>query len=397
MFTQFCQLVLVATTVLLFSAWGVTAQPADREFGWSLTVSPKDRKRQERSRTETPRELDKPATDEIRIETQLVLSDLLVQDGKGIPVPGLTATDFEITEDGVRQGIDVFAYGDSEIPRSIILVIDHSFSQRPYIDLSIAAAKVLVDSMRPSDRLAIVSDDVELVSDFTSDKVLLKDRLESLRVKCNEGRFGASKQYSSLFASLMERTSRNGTRNIIIFQTDGDELGLLPKNPSSVGSPNFTLEDIVSVATRKGVTIYSVFTGMLLNRLRRDERAERVKEDLIARAKLAEEMRRVRAAHSKPAKFSDRFLTARSDQLMAEEAAVSAVSTRTGGIAQVLVAPENARQVYDNILSDIGRRYLIGYYPSEPGQTGTREREVQITLRSRRGHRIIGGRTYIAY
>jgi VWFA-related protein len=337
-----------------------------------------------------------PEADEIRIDTQLVLSDLLVQDENGVPVEGLTAADFEIREDGVRQDIDLFVYGDSDVPRSIVLVIDHSFSQRPFIDLSISAAKVLVDSMRPRDRMAIVSDDVELISDFTSDRTLLKDRLDGLRLRCMDGLFGKSRQYSALFAALNELTERNGTRNIIVFQTDGDELVLLPTREHSAGHLNFNLNNIVSSAQKKGVTIYSVFTGMMLSRFSKDRREDLVRENLIALASLTRS-KNTPAARSKPLRVPGRLITARSGQLMADEAAVTSVAKRTGGIAQSLVAPEDAGQVYDKILSDIGRRYLIGYYAPERKASGSREREVRITLQNRRGYQVVGGRTYIAY
>jgi len=82
---------------------------------------------------------------------------------------------------------------------------------------------------------------------------------------------------------------------------------------------------------------------------------------------------------------------------MEEERAVASVAEETGGIAQSLETPDQASAVYDRILSDIGRRYLIGYYPPERSETAAREREVRITLKNKGNYRIIGGRTYVAY
>lgn len=369
------------------------AYQVDREFGWSLTVRADDRKKTDVRLT--GRELQAEHSDEIRVETDLVLSDLLVQDKSGTPVSGLKATDFEISENGSEQRIDVFAFGDSSIPRSIILVIDHSLSQLRHIDLSIASAKVLVDALRPNDRMAIVSDDVELVSDLTSNKDQLRNALESLRLKCNAGKFGKSSQYSALFATLNERISRNGTRNIVIFQTDGDELLMLRRNRSP-GIVSFGIDDIVSTAERKGVTIYTIFTGSRLGMHSRYERLEHTRREIDEQIR-AFTVAAGKPPPSRPSKLSREYLTARAERIMAEEKALVSVAEQTGGIAQSLESPEQAAIVYERILSDIGRRYLIGYYPSERAETATREREVRITLRTKGNYRVIGGRTYVAY
>jgi len=371
----------------------VHAHQVEREFGWSLKVEAADRKKPEVRPIHRP--LPATSSDDIRVETDLVLSDLLVQDKNGIPVPGLKAEDFEIRESGSPQKIDVFGYGDSSIPRSIILVIDHSLSQLRHIDLSIASAKVLVDSLRPNDRMAIVSDDVELISDLTSDKETLRSALESLRLKCNGGMFGKSRQYSALFATLNERISRNGTRNIVIFQTDGDELLVLRRNRTP-GLVSFGIDDIVSVAERKGVTIYTVFTGSQLSSRSKNERLEHTRRDIDEQIR-AFAIAGGKSLPVKPSKLSTEYLMARAERTIAEEKAIGSLAERTGGLAQALESPDQATVVYERILSDIGRRYLIGYYPPERYQTATREREVRITLKNKGNFRIIGGRTYVAY
>lgn len=390
----------LAIVTVFGSLWIVSslfAQTGDeREFGWSLTVDSLSRKRSEAKPAVSPR--DAAATSdaaEIRIDTQLVLSDLLVQDKNGVPVTGLKASDFEVTENGAKQNIDIFAYGDSSIPRSIILVIDHSLSQWRHIDRSISAAKVLVDSLRPSDRMAIVSDDVALISDFTPEKDVLKDRLDSLGRKCAEGKFGKSFQYSALFAALNERVERNGTRNIVIFQTDGDELAAIGSK-LTWGGVRFGIDDIVSVAKQKGVTIYSVYTGARFRGISRRELIEKVREDLTAQiAAVPASIRGPKQADT--LKFSNDYLAGRAQRVIIEETAVVSVAERSGGIAQSLETPDQAAAVYERILSDIGKRYLVGYYPPERAQSQPREREVRISLRNKGNHRIVGGRTYVSY
>ena len=120
-----------------------------------------------------------------------------------------------------------------------MLIIDYSGSQFPYIKNSVEAAGVLVDKLGPVDRMAIVTDDVELLVDFTNDKRELKKKLKTLleRSRGNEGgflgiggtrrQFGKSAQYSALMATLKEAFDDEDQRPIIIFQTDGDEAEYL--------------------------------------------------------------------------------------------------------------------------------------------------------------------------
>ncbi|MBO0858992.1 MAG: hypothetical protein J2P21_11065, partial [Chloracidobacterium sp.] len=165
----------------------------------------------------------------IKMETSLAVFEILALDKKGRAVPGLKKDDFIVIEDGAPQEIASLSPGDgSTVPRSIILIIDYSVSQRPFIESSIEAAKIIVDRLKPNDRMAIVTDDIALLAPFTKDKSKLKDGLDTLRRRAKSKHFGRSEQYSALLATLKELLG-GVERPIIIFQTDGDELGSLRK------------------------------------------------------------------------------------------------------------------------------------------------------------------------
>src|SRR6185436_7535446 len=246
--------------------------------------------------------------DVIRIDTSLVSSDLLVVDQHEKIILGLTADDFSITEDGTPQTVTHFSTGDNvNVPRTIVLLIDYSGSQVPYLYNSINAAKVLVDKLGPKDLMAIVTDDVDLIQDFTNDKRKLKEKLDSIldeinptaRVIDSQGRspsiraliphIGRSKQYSALMATLNELFQQADIRRIIIFQTDGDEAIYL-RNPKVAltipfgltgatlqaaqeklllhqrlfpsNETQFSLEDLYRVVERQRATLYTVIPGV---------------------------------------------------------------------------------------------------------------------------------------
>src|SRR5687767_11896317 len=104
---------------------------------------------------------EEPAEEVVRVDTSLVLLDVLVADRSGETfVAGLKSHDFVVTEDGREQEISFFALGDDArlLPRSIVLVLDRSDSQLPYLEASVEAAKKLVGQLAPSDEMAIVTD-----------------------------------------------------------------------------------------------------------------------------------------------------------------------------------------------------------------------------------------------
>src|SRR6185503_16671663 len=116
-------------------------KPTLKDFGSSLRKLKWD---PEKKRAVINEQGSRNGTDDdvITIETSLVTSDLLVTDRQGRPVRNLAATDFEVSEDGVAQQVGHFVLGNNtSLPRSIVLIIDYSRSQFPYIADSIEAAK----------------------------------------------------------------------------------------------------------------------------------------------------------------------------------------------------------------------------------------------------------------
>ena len=163
-----------------FSQGDSPGKAKKKEFGKSLKSLKWDPKRNEAvQRKEKGKDPAPDDEDVVRVDTRLVVTDALVLDAKGLSVNGLTAKDFVITEEGIPQHIDTFSTAaDSLIPRAIVMIMDTSYSLWPVLDASVEAAKKLVDQIRPGDRVAIVNDEVKLISDFTGSKAELKASLD---------------------------------------------------------------------------------------------------------------------------------------------------------------------------------------------------------------------------
>jgi VWFA-related protein len=352
----------------------------------------------------------------VRVETSLVVCDVLVLDPQGRAVKGLVREDFLINEDGRPQEVGVFALGDSaNVPRSIVLILDYSGSMRPFIVNSVLAAKILVDQLNPRDRMALVTDDVELLVNFTGDKALLRKRLDGLERKATAEEFKLSNysrslQFSALMATLRELFDEEDTRPIVIFQTDGDELPLLRDPPMPVfdipglpaktlrdmharieaNRPPFSLEDVFRTAERSRATVYTVIPGVRLIGLEPGE--EPVKAEAMRRAYVASEPVPGNA-------YTDAFRTPYLEYVLRywpqQQTALDDLSKLTGGWTKFLEKPSQAAGIYADIFADIGNRYVVGFYPANKARDGKRRR-VQIEVRGHPEYTVWGRKSYYA-
>ena len=116
-----------------------------------------------------------------RVETELVNLNVRVVDRNNRPISNVAQSEFKIYEDNVLQQIDFFS--KSEVPTNYSLVLDNSGSLRSQIDQVIEAGKILISANKPEDETSIIrfvsSDKVEIVEDFTKNKVDLMDALDT--------------------------------------------------------------------------------------------------------------------------------------------------------------------------------------------------------------------------
>lgn len=381
-----------------------TDKPTLKDFGSSLKRLRWDPEKQAAVEIKSDNQKRANATDEdvIRVETRLVTCEVLVTDQKGRPVAGLTDKDFLVTEDEQPQKISHFSIGDQvDVGRSIVLIIDYSFSQAPYAKTSIDAAESLVDKLGPKDRLAVVTDDIKLLIDFTANKAELKIGLEALKQRIDADRTGGSAQFSALMATLREMFGPEDVRPIVIFQTDGDETQLLqPPTRAVLNTPalarkirSFGLKDINSAAERSRATIYSIVSGIRILGLPEDEqmkRAEIHRQGMIASGYQLE---------GKPApptpKAPPGVLAHNVSGMVFMQSAVAEVAESSGGWTSYLEEPNQANQIYARILDDVNRRYVIGYYPEQKHQDGKRHK-IGIEVRGHPEYVVAGRKTYLA-
>ncbi len=108
-----------------------------------------------------------------------------VIDRNNRPINNVAQNEFHVFEDGVAQTIESFTR--EEVPISYGLAVDTSGSLRSQLQSVIDAGKTIINSNKHGDETFLVrfisSDKIETVQDFTANKELLMDGLDSFYVE----------------------------------------------------------------------------------------------------------------------------------------------------------------------------------------------------------------------
>lgn len=159
--------------------------------------------------------------DVVRIDTSLVNIPVIVSDRENRYIPGLTANDFKAFQDDVEQKIEIF--DNEEAPMTIVLALDTSLSTAGVLDKIKKAAKEFIRVLGPDDRAMVVSfdNDVEFLSDLTSDKKVLEKSVKAAKIGDGLG----TVIYDGLHAIITRKLKPIKGRKAIILLTDGKDHG----------------------------------------------------------------------------------------------------------------------------------------------------------------------------
>jgi len=394
-------------------------QPGVKNLGWSLR---KDKKAGRGKKSDSPdksKSSDTAADNEvIKVKTDLVVSDVLVTDQKATVITGLKKDDFIVTEDGITQGIEMFSASESPaIPRSIVIVIDRSVIQRPYVRTSIEAAKVLVGKLRQNDRLAIVTADTHLVQDFTGNKTVLGQKLDGLMDYPVIPIRAWDEEFEALIAVLDEMFTDKAGEQIVIFQTDGahsiwlqdDKDAPIPVSDSlrmvsgmqflgrAKSMSRFGFGDVKAAIERSQATIYSIIPGIRFVGLSDKERTARAKLSWQNMLEAIAPIEKARGkTHGEPTQAVTRAYEEREIQVRTiGQTAMFKVAELSGGNAGFIEKPEDAENAYSDVFKIIQNRYVIGYYPTNERHDG-KLRQIKIEVRGHPEYTVTGRKAYFA-
>lgn len=264
-----------------------------------------------------------------RTGTSLVALNVIVTDIKQQYATGLRPDDFEVYEDGVRQQVEFFA--TAEVPLDLILLIDASSSMTGKMVAVHKAANGFIETMRASDRAAVVSfaDGVRVMQPLTGDRTLVRSAIDRTGAK------GATALHNAIYVALKEfgRPAAGGAdvrRQAIAVLSDGEDTSSL-----------ISFDDVLEMAKRSGVSIYTI--GL--------------KNDLGG----ATEARRY---------FSQ------------ADFAMKQLASETGAMPFFPQSVQDLAKVYGAIATELASQYSIGYVPRNVREDG-RYRRVVVRVANR--------------
>jgi Ca-activated chloride channel homolog len=208
---------------------------------------------------------DKPTQDDevIRVETNLVSIPVSVRDRKGRFITDLRQEDFQIFENGARQGIAHFA--PIEQLFSVVLLIDTSGSTQIRLKDIQESAIAFIEQLRPDDRVLPISfgnEVVALLPSFSSDRETLRTAIRQTQTSLKRSSSGETisirgKTYSVAYAGTRlydavhvasELFEPVQARKAIILFTDGFD------SASQVATLKSTLQQV----EKRDAVIYAV-------------------------------------------------------------------------------------------------------------------------------------------
>lgn len=157
----------------------------------------------------------------IRVDTQLVLLDAVVENKKsGQAVDTLSAKDFQLAENGVSQTITYCSR--DQLPLSVVLLFDMTETVHAALEPLARAAMETLGHLKPEDEVAVMifSSRTELLQDFTKNRALAAYAIKTASWMADvEGTFLDEDMFEAVDQAMKARAS--GNRRVLVWLTDG--------------------------------------------------------------------------------------------------------------------------------------------------------------------------------
>jgi len=307
---------------------------------------------------------------------------VVVRDQEGRPVAGLTASAFDVYEDNLPQRVTTFATSDA--PFEVALLLDTSGSTRAEIALIRRAAEAFVESLRPHDRVAIIS--------FTTTDTGAQ-RLATVAVQSY-----LTDDHDALHKALLNIGASNGTPYYDALELVVKDIFRDPPTPDLRGRRALVAltdgVDSSSLSVFASVHAHFLEAGLLTyfvqvdtqdyveDRLLldcQDDHTLRLSKAQLERYRRNFDPRADRADYADFCQLGsfERLGINRSLYKLAREE-MGQLSQETGGRTFEATNLEAARSAFAEVAAEIGRQYSLGYYSSNHAGDGFRQIRVEV-------------------
>jgi Ca-activated chloride channel homolog len=324
----------------------------------------------------------------LRVETQLVDVPIVVTDKFGRAVTNLKRNNFSIFEDGKLQNIESF--GPTSAPFEVTLLLDTSGSTRNELGLIRQAAETFINTLRPGDRVSMISFATKVVGDkrvpvtdvlspLTDDRKLLKDALAKVQMSFGTPYYESLEQMMEKVFDQPAKDEFRGRRALVAL-TDGVD---------SVSEIEF--DEVRDKILKSGIASYFVqvdtrefFEDRLLGDCESDE-ALRFSKSQIRRyyRKFYPKVNASRA--EKVQNFCDlgSFERLAISKKLYELANFEMydLAGKSGGKVFPVSDLSEAKSAFAKVAQDIGVKYSLGYYSTNDKRDGS-YRKIRIELKN---------------
>jgi VWFA-related protein len=259
-----------------------------------------------------------------------VTLNLTVRQPGGGFVEDLTAADFLIVENGVRQEIVNFAKGEDTAVSAAMLLDTSSSMIGGGIASARAGAKRLVDSLlRSNDRAMVLgfNSRVYLYSDFTNDVAALRQAIDATNPD------GSTALFDAIVESLRKVDRRTGRRALIVL-SDGLDV-----------RSRFEFADVLEYTRQADVLVYTIGLQLMHDATDLGDANDIVRSSVDNLRELAE---------------------------------------TTGGSAYFPLSLDELEGIYTEIATELESQYSVSYYPTNQQWDGE-WRTLEVSLQGRVG------------
>lgn len=324
----------------------------------------------------------------LRVETQLVDVPFVVTDKFGRAITNLKQNNFSILEDGKIQEIQSF--GSTSAPFEVTLLLDTSGSTRNELGLIKQAAEGFINSLRPGDRVSVISFNMkisgnkkvpvsEILTPLTEDRKLLKNALNNVQTSFGTPYYdGLSQMLDNIFNQPAKDEFRG--RRALVALTDGVD---------SVS--NIEFDEVRDKLLKAGIVSYFVQV----------DTREFFEENLLGDCESSDVMRFSKSQIKRYyRKFYPKVNAERAEKVFDfcdlgsfERLAISKklyelsnyemndLAGKSGGKMFPVSDLSEAKAAFQKIAQEIGIKYSLGYYSSNEKRDGS-YRKIKVELKN---------------